>query len=47
MGWSRGGRGNSEGDSALWAGYQEGLQTGGYERKADEPGEESVVAQST
>lgn len=30
-----------------WVRRQEGLQTGGYERKADEPGEGSVLAQST
>lgn len=38
---------NSEGDSVLWVGHQEGLQTGGYERKADEPGEGPVVALNT
>lgn len=34
---------NSEGDSVLWVGHQEGLQTRGYESKADEPGEGPVV----
>ena len=38
---------DSEGDSTLWVGHQERLQTGGYERKADEPGEGSVQAQNT
>lgn len=38
---------DSEGDSTLYVGHQEGLQTGGYERKADEAGEGSVQAQNT
>lgn len=39
--------GGFRGRSDTMVGHQEGLQTGGYERKADEPGEGSVQPQNT